>query len=46
MDKCLAVDLKVPGSIPSQADFFHFNFFLRGNEPNGEEQEQGQQQLK
>ena len=25
MDKCLAMDLKVPGSIPSQGDFFHLN---------------------
>ena len=45
MDKCLAVDLKDPGAIASQGYFFHLNFFLRGNEPNGE-QEQEQQQLK
>ena len=27
-------------------NFFHLNLFLRGNEPNGEEQGQGLQQLK
>ena len=42
MDKDLAVGLKDPGLIHSQGDFFHQNFFLRGNEPNGE-QEQLQQ---
>ena len=45
MDKCLAVDLKDPSSIPNQGDFFHLKFFLRGNEPNGEQQQQ-QQELK
>ena len=46
MDKCLAVDLKDPDLIPSQGDFFLLNFFLRGNEPNGEGQQQQEQQLK
>ena len=40
------MDLKNPGSVPSQGDFFHLNFFLRGNEQNGEGQEQQQEQLK
>ena len=40
MYKCLAVDLKDPGSTPSQGDFFHLNFFLRGNEPNGEQEQE------
>ena len=43
MDKCFSVDLKDLGLIPSHGDFFHLNFFQRGNEPNGEQQ-QGQQQ--
>ena len=43
VDKCLAVNLKYASLIPSPGDFFYFNFFLRGNEPNGEGQ---QEQLK
>ena len=46
MEKYLAVDLKDPGLIPSKGDFFHLNFFQRGNEPNWEEQGQQQQQEK
>ena len=38
--KSLAVDLNDPGLILSQGDFFHFNYFLRGNAPNGEQQQQ------
>ena len=46
--KCSAGELKDPGLIPGQGEYFHINFFLRGNEPNSEqdEQEQQHQQLK
>ena len=40
MDKCWAVDLKNPSLIPSQGDFFHLNFFKRGNEPSGEQEQE------
>ena len=42
--KCSAGELKNPGSIPVRENFFHLNFFLSGNEPNGEQQQE--QQLK
>ena len=38
--KCFAGELNDPGLIPSQGEFFHLNFFQRGNEPNGEEQQE------
>ena len=45
MDRCLAVNLLDPGPIPRQEDFFHLSFFQRGNDPNGEQQQQqGQEQ--
>ena len=40
---CLAADLKDPSLIPSQGDFFHLSFFLSGNEPNGEQEQQEQE---
>ena len=38
--KSSAEELKAPGSFPGQGEFFYLNFFLRGNEPNSEEQEE------
>ena len=38
--KCLAGELKDPGLIPGQGNFFHLNCFLRGNEPIGEQEQQ------
>ena len=43
MDKCLAEDMKDPGSNPNQGKLFSLKLFLRGNEPNGEQQQQQQQ---
>ena len=46
--KCLAGEQEDPGFDTQEGiHFFHLNLFLRGNVPNGEqEQELGQQQLK
>ena len=38
--KCAAGELKDPGMIPGQGEFFSLKFKLRGKEPNGEQQEQ------
>ena len=46
--ECLAGKEEDPSSIPRKGEKnFHLNLFLRGNEPNGEqEQEEQEQQLK